>query len=168
METNNGDLETGLLNDKIYSNFVGLKCRVMVYCIIEIGFAIALLIWSIYNSIQYSFDIGVISFIFPLFAGIFGILSTKMIKNPKNKYLTKGKIFGKIHFIILIIAHFMGALHYIGELWGEMHCNGGNVKKSLQTMYIIGFIAWVITGFIFGVWADDWTSLYCKYTYKQP
>merc|ERR1712087_687381 len=97
--------------------------------------------WAIANIIRSGgFDLGAVSFLFPLVAGFDGFKSTNQNRDGRVRIRL-----ATYHFYLTAFGHLFVAVNYL---------LGAIITDGVYRLYCIIFTAlWAITGFIFSFWA---------------
>lgn len=145
-------------NDDAY--FVRLRYEIMISSLIQVLVSLTFWIWALINCFNEGFDLGVISFMLPLFAGLYGYSTTRYIINPRNKVLKNWAFYGKIHYWLTLFGHLFVSINYLlGALLSK--------DKEFVIYCIIFTILWLIIGILFTYWAYKWKEKFCQYL-KAP
>ena len=145
-------LDNKLSDRSVVNEIIIWKMRVKLYSIIQIIVALMFWIWALINIMKGQvFDAGVISFIFPFFAGIFGYLSTYKIKQQQERLL-----YVNLHLGLTIFGHFLVTLNYFGGILLAPY--------YAYYIYCIVFTAiWGISWILFTLFALKWRKIRKQY-----
>ena len=142
------------------SYFVGLRFKVIISSLVLIIISLIFWIWALINCFKDGIDLGVLSFLFPFFGGLFGISTTKFIVNPRNRVMKQWSFYAKMHLYLTSFGCFIVAANYfLGVLLAQ--------HKGYLIYCIIFTILWIIAGVIFTKWGYKWKNDFCLYT-KRP
>eukprot|EP00483_Globobulimina_turgida_P001231 UN01233 len=131
------------LNEHMLSS---MRIKVKLYTIIQIGVSLMFWIWALVNILKDGeFDAGVVSFVFPFFAGICGYVST-------SKSYEK-MLFVNLHLGLTVAGHFLVTLNYLG---GALI---SGVSMGFRIYCIIFTGLWFISWVLFGIWAWQWRKI---------
>eukprot|EP01084_Bolivina_argentea_P286489 491453_1 len=130
-----------------------MRIKVKVYTIVQMLVSLIFWIWALVNILRdLGFDAGVISFVFPFFAGICGYVST-------SKGYQK-MLFVNIHLLLTVFGHFLVTLNYLAGVF----VSGVSQDFKIYCAVFTGlwFVSWILCSF----WAWKWRKMSKQYAEK--
>ena len=139
-------------------NMKNLYIRVKYGSLIQIMASTFFWVWSIINAIRIQFlDLGIITFLTLIIAGIFGQLSIRQVNlsnyKDKSNEERKGLKYSKYYFYGTIISHFLVTGNYT---LGAIADRRADDNIGFVIYCIIFALIWAVTGWIFSNWAKQW------------
>ena len=132
------------------------RIRVKLYSICQIVISLMFWIWALVNILRRGgFDLGVISFLFPLFAGIFGYLSTN-----SSRIKSKTMFNVNIHLGLTIFGHFFVTINYA---LGAVITYGDDNMRGYFIYCLIFTALWAVSWILISILAYKWRNEFKQY-----
>lgn len=135
------------------------RIKVKLYTLCQIGVSLMFWIWALVNILKgRGFDLGVVSFLFPLFAGIFGYLSTN-----SSRIKSKSMINVNLHLILTIFGHLFVTINYgLGAVISYIRDHNMNG----YFIYCVVFTGlWAISWILVSIWAYKWRNEFKQFVH---